>query len=52
MRTKLMPGKKKANGEGSVYQRLDGRWAGAGYVLAADGTRKRVHVYGDTYGPT
>lgn len=43
-----MPGKKKANGEGSVYQRLDGRWAGAGYVLAADGTRKRVHVYGET----
>lgn len=43
-----MPGKKKANGEGSVYQRLDGRWAGAGYVYAADGTRKRVHVYGDT----
>jgi len=43
-----MPGKKKANGEGSVYQRLDGRWAGAGYVLAADGTRKRVHVYADT----
>ncbi|OJF09629.1 tyrosine-type recombinase/integrase [Couchioplanes caeruleus] len=39
---------KKANGEGTIYQRLDGRWCGAGYLHAADGTRKRVYVYGDT----
>jgi integrase len=41
-----MPSKRKANGEGTVYQRSDGRWEGAGFVLAADGTSKRVSVYG------
>jgi integrase len=44
-----MPAKKNANGEGSVYQRADGRWAGAAYVTTTDGTTKRVHVYGDTH---
>ncbi|MGC5033923.1 tyrosine-type recombinase/integrase [Micromonospora sp. DT229] len=39
---------RKANGEGTIYQRADGRWCGAGYVLAADGTRKRIYVYGAT----
>ncbi|MBT8228239.1 MAG: site-specific integrase [Dactylosporangium sp.] len=43
-----MAGRKRANGEGTVYQRADGRWEGAGYVLAADGTSKRVRVYGAT----
>ncbi|MDP9793715.1 integrase [Catenuloplanes nepalensis] len=43
-----MAGSRKANGEGTVFQRMDGRWQGAGYVHAADGTRKRVYVYGDT----
>ncbi|PWU49662.1 site-specific integrase [Micromonospora globispora] len=38
--------KKRANGQGSIYQRKDGRWAGAAYVLTADGTYKRVPVYG------
>ncbi|MEV7641760.1 tyrosine-type recombinase/integrase [Streptomyces rubiginosohelvolus] len=38
--------KARANGEGTIYQRKDGRWEAAGYVLAADGTRKRVRVYG------
>ncbi|MFJ1645444.1 tyrosine-type recombinase/integrase [Streptomyces sp. NPDC088258] len=38
----------RANGDGTVYQRKDGRWEAAGYVLAADGTRKRVRVYGST----
>ncbi|AZM62092.1 MULTISPECIES: tyrosine-type recombinase/integrase [unclassified Streptomyces] len=40
--------KGRANGEGTIYQRQDGRWEAAGYVLAADGTRKRVRVYGAT----
>ncbi|SCL20753.1 Site-specific recombinase XerD [Micromonospora rhizosphaerae] len=38
--------KKRSNGQGSIYQRKDGRWAGAAYVLTADGTFKRVPVYG------
>ncbi|MFJ5139025.1 tyrosine-type recombinase/integrase [Streptomyces sp. NPDC088707] len=41
-------GKARANGEGTIYQRKDGRWEAAGYVLAADGRRKRVRVYGTT----
>ncbi|MFD7626807.1 tyrosine-type recombinase/integrase [Streptomyces sp. NPDC059851] len=40
--------KARANGEGTIYQRQDGRWEAASYVLAADGTRKRVRVYGST----
>ena len=38
----------RGNGEGTVYQRADGRWEAAGYMLASDGTRKRVRVYGNT----
>ncbi|WP_329316734.1 site-specific integrase (plasmid) [Streptomyces sp. NBC_01278] len=40
--------KARANGEGTIYQRKDGRWEAAGYVLAADGSQKRVRVYGTT----
>jgi integrase len=40
--------KARANGEGTIYQRKDGRWEAAGYVLSANGTRKRVRVYGST----
>ncbi|GAA2849871.1 site-specific integrase [Actinoplanes cyaneus] len=43
-----MAGNRRANGEGTIFQRADGRWCGAGYVLAADGTRKRIYVYGTT----
>jgi integrase len=43
-----MAGRRKANGEGTIFQRADGRWCGAGYVLAADGTRRRTYVYGTT----
>ncbi len=32
----------------TIYQRKDGRWEAAGYVLSANGTRKRVRVYGTT----
>nr|WSX75733.1 site-specific integrase [Streptomyces sp. NBC_00899] len=42
------PRKSRANGEGTIYQRKDGRWEAAGYVLATDGTRKRIRVYGTT----
>ncbi|MGY3334027.1 hypothetical protein ACVW0K_000126 [Streptomyces filamentosus] len=38
----------RANGDGTVYQRKDGRWEAAGYVLAPGNTRKRVRVYGTT----
>jgi integrase len=40
--------KRRVNGEGSVYQRKDGRWVGAAMALMASGTRKRVAVYGKT----
>ncbi|MFC7483429.1 site-specific integrase, partial [Luedemannella flava] len=39
---------RRANGQGSVYQRKDGKWVGAAYVLQADGTFKRQPVYGKT----
>ncbi|MGW1517781.1 tyrosine-type recombinase/integrase [Streptomyces sp. NPDC002287] len=38
----------RANGDGTVYQRKDGRWEAAGYVLAPGNTSKRVRVYGNT----
>ncbi|MEV7343553.1 site-specific integrase [Streptomyces sp. NPDC093544] len=38
----------RANGDGTVYQRKDGRWEAAGYGLAPGNTRKRVRVYGTT----
>lgn len=38
----------RANGDGTVYQRKDGRWEAAGYVLAPGNTRRRVRVYGST----
>lgn len=41
-------GKRRVNGEGSVYQRKDGRWVGAAKVLTADGLKKRMPVYGKT----
>ncbi|MEX5708869.1 site-specific integrase [Parafrankia sp. FMc6] len=37
---------KRANGQGSIYQRGDGLWVGAAYVLMPDGTTKRRPVYG------
>jgi integrase len=41
-------GGRRANGEGTIYRRKDGRWEGAAYVLAASGKRKRIRVYGKT----
>lgn len=39
---------RRANGEGTVYRRKDGRWEGAGYVLLSNGGRARTSVYGRT----
>src|SRR5829696_8128650 len=39
---------KRANGEGSVYRRSDGRWTAAYYVFRPDGGRDRKFVYGKT----
>lgn len=39
---------RRANGEGSIYQRQDGRWTGAVYVYNRDGGRQRRQVYGKT----
>jgi integrase len=39
-------GRRRANGEGSVWQRKDGRWAFAGYALTTGGMYKRVQGYG------
>lgn len=38
----------RANGEGSIYRRQDGRWTAASYVLKSDGTRVRRPIYGKT----
>lgn len=38
--------RKRINGEGSIYQRKDGRWTGAAYVLTTEGVYKRKQVYG------
>jgi integrase len=37
------------NGEGTIYQRKDGRFEAAVYLTTTDGTRKRVRVYGATW---
>jgi integrase len=42
-------GTRRANQEGNVYQRADGRWeARLSYVDTLTGKRRRVSVYGDT----
>jgi integrase len=38
-------GRKRANGEGTIYQRKDGRWEGAAFVLTTAGTHRRARVY-------
>lgn len=40
--------KRKHNGEGSVWQRSDGRWSGAAYVPLPGGRIERRYVYGKT----
>ena len=48
-RRTVMPARKKANGEGTILQRADGRWCGSAYVTTTDGTSRRVYVYGTTW---
>ena len=38
--------RRRVNGEGSVYKRKDGYWAGAFDVPTTSGARKRIVVYG------
>ena len=40
--------RRRINGDGSVYRRKDGYWAGAFYARTTSGRRKRVVVYGKT----
>ncbi len=46
--TEAAAGRKRANGEGTIYARKDGRFEGAAYVLMTDGTVRRQRVYGRT----
>lgn len=46
--TESSTGRKRANGEGTIYPRKDGRFEGAAYVLMTDGTVRRQRVYGRT----
>lgn len=39
---------RRANGEGSVYKRRDGRWAGSAYLPTTTGKLKRIQLYGST----
>jgi integrase len=39
---------RRANGEGTIWHRSDGRWCGATYAATNHGRRKRVYVYGRT----
>lgn len=41
-------GARKANGEGTAYERPGGRWAGQCYVTQTDGRRVRRTLYGST----
>ena len=43
-----MPGKRRGHGEGSIYRRKDGSWAGAVDLGVEGSTRKRRVVYGKT----
>src|SRR5215471_12346807 len=40
--------RRRVNGDGSVYKRQDGYWAGAFYARTTSGASKRVVVYGKT----
>jgi Phage integrase, N-terminal SAM-like domain len=43
-----MAARRRSNREGSIWQRQDGRWTGAAYVLTTAGTFRRAYVYGRT----
>ena len=37
---------RRANGDGTIYQKKDGRWAGETMVTLANGVRKRKYITG------
>lgn len=39
---------KRANDEGSIWRRKDGRWSGAYFVPKPGGGRQRKYIYGRT----
>ncbi|WP_326946657.1 site-specific integrase [Amycolatopsis sp. NBC_01307] len=41
--------RRNTNGEGSIFQRKDGRWVGQVYVTTTTGLRKRKSVYGSSF---
>ena len=43
-----MAGRRRSNGEGTIYLRKDGRWEAAMYATTNTGTRKRVRLYGQS----
>ena len=43
-----MAGRRRPNGEGTIYRRKDGRWEAAMYATTNTGTRKRVRIYGQS----
>src|SRR5262249_34908018 len=47
-RSTFMAGKKRANGESSIYQRPDGRWCAQVQVGWFNGKRQRKYIYGKT----
>lgn len=49
MATRGTPSGRNPNGEGTIYQRKDGRFEAAAYVTTTDGTRKRISLYGRTW---
>ena len=42
------PKARRGNGNGTVYQRADGRWAARAYLLMPDGSMRRRDFYGDS----
>src|SRR2546429_6151087 len=40
--------RRRANGEGSIYRREDGRYEASAYFVMTTGQRKRVRFYGKT----
>ncbi len=40
--------RRRANGEGTIYRRKDGRYEAALWVLTTSGAQKRIRRYGDT----
>src|SRR5438105_12716220 len=40
--------RQRSNGDGSLYRRRDGYWAGAFYAPTVSGGRRRIVVYGKT----